>query len=163
MALVFFVGMEIGSEEGIFQKIRKSLLAIGIQSTLVISGSLLFGGLSSFLIRQSGFSAVETMGASAGLGWYSLSAVMISEMHSAVLGTVAFIVNLSRELLAILFIPVFSRFFPLAAVSAGGAASMDVLLGLISRHNRLGVTLIAFGQGVVCSMMVPILITLIFK
>jgi len=37
-----------------------------------------------------------------------------------------------------------------------------VLLGLISKHNRLSVTLIAFGQGVICSLMVPVILTIIF-
>jgi len=96
------------------------------------------------------------------MGWYSLSGVMISEMHSPLLGTVSFTANLIRETLAILLIPVLSRFSPLASVSIGGAAAMDVLLGLISKHNRLSVTLIAFGQGVICSLMVPVILTIIF-
>ena len=162
MALVFFVGLEIGSEEGIFKKIKKELALILIQSALVISGTLIFGWFSCYLIRSSGFSGKETMGAAAGMGWYSLSGVMISEMHSPLLGTVSFAANLIRETLAILFIPILSRFSPLAAVSIGGAASMDVLLGLISKHNRLSVTLIAFGQGVICSLMVPVILSIVF-
>ena len=162
MALVFFVGLEIGSEEGIFNKIKKELALILAQSALVISGTLAFGWLAFILIRPSGFSGKETMGAAAGMGWYSLSGVMISEMHSPLLGTVSFAANLIRETLAIVCIPITSRFSPLASVSIGGAASMDVLLGLISKHNRLSVTLIAFGQGVICSLMVPVILSIIF-
>jgi len=162
MALVFFVGLEIGSEEGIFKKIKKELALILIQSALVISGTLVFGWLACLLIPSSLFSGKETMGAAAGMGWYSLSGVMISEMHSPLLGTVSFTANLIRETLAILLIPVLYRFSPLASVSIGGAAAMDVLLGLISKHNRLSVTLIAFGQGVICSLMVPVILTIIF-
>jgi len=162
MALVFFVGLEIGSEEGIFKKIKKELALILIQSALVISGTLVFGWLACLLIPSSLFSGKETMGAAAGMGWYSLSGVMISEMHSPLLGTVSFTASLIRETLAILLIPVLSRFSPLASVSIGGAAAMDVLLGLISKHNRLSVTLIAFGQGVICSLMVPVILTIIF-
>lgn len=94
MALVFFVGLEIGSEEGIFKKIKKELALILIQSALVISGTLVFGWLACLLIPSSLFSGKETMGAAAGMGWYSLSGVMISEMHSPLLGTVSFTANL---------------------------------------------------------------------
>jgi len=159
MLLVFVVGIEIGSEEGILLKLKTNISTILIQSFLVIAGTLIFAGITSLF---TDFSFKESIGASAGMGWYSLSGVMISEIYSPFLGAVSFTSNIIRELLAIIIIPLFSKFSPLAAISSAGATSMDTLLGLISKSNDKETVLIAFGQGVLLSIVVPLLVTLIF-
>ncbi|GAB6189415.1 lysine exporter LysO family protein [Marinitoga arctica] len=159
MALVFSVGVDIGSEEKILLKLKISLKIIFIQSFLVIIGSLVFGGFVSFF-TQLNFK--EAMGAAAGMGWYSLSGVMISSIYSPFLGAVAFLSNVFREILGILFIPLYVKISQHGAIGIAGAPSMDTLLGIVSKSVNRDKVLISFGQGVILSVVIPILITLIF-
>jgi len=159
MFLVFSVGVDIGSEEKILSKLKASMKNILFQSILTILGSLTFGSLAIFF---TGLNLKESLGASAGFGWYSLSGVMITNLYSPVLGAISFTANVIREVLAIILIPIVAKWSPLGAVSIGGATSMDSMLGVISKSTDKETTLIAFGQGVILSISVPILLTIIF-
>jgi len=159
MFLVFSVGVDIGSEEKILSKLKVNMKNILFQSILTILGSLIFGSLAIFFTNLN---LKESLGASAGFGWYSLSGVMISNLYSPVLGAISFTANVIREILAIVLIPLVAKWSPLGAASIGGATSMDTMLGVISKSTDKETTLIAFGQGVILSLSVPILITLIF-
>lgn len=160
MILVFCVGLDIGSQQEIGKKIRSKIKTILIQTALTICGSLLFAGISGVF---TGLSFKEAAGAGAGMGWYSLSGVMISDLYSAELGAVSFTANVIREVLAIVTIPLFSKVSELGAISVGGATTMDTMLGVVSKSTSAENTLVAFGQGVLLSMAVPVLITLIFS
>lgn len=159
MFLVFSVGVDIGSEEKILSKLKASMKNILFQSILTILGSLTFGSLAIFF---TGLNLKESLGASAGFGWYSLSGVMITNLYSPILGAISFTANVIREVLAIILIPIVAKWSPLGAVSIGGATSMDSMLGVISKSTDKETTLIAFGQGVILSISVPILLTIIF-
>ena len=50
----------------------------------------------------------ETIAVSAGMGWYSFSAIELSKV-SVELGGIAFLSNIFRELLAIIFIPIIAK------------------------------------------------------
>lgn len=160
MFLVFIVGVDIGGEEKILNKIRSNLGKIFIQSFLTIIGSFLGAALVSFI---TDLSLKESIGAASGLGWYSLSGIMITNLYSPILGAVSFTSNVLRELISIVIIPLLSKITPLGAISAAGATSMDTLLGLISKYTSKEETLIAFGQGVILTALIPFLITLIFS
>ncbi|HOO74410.1 MAG TPA: lysine exporter LysO family protein [Tepiditoga sp.] len=159
MLLVFFVGIDIGSEEKIFIKIKSGLKKMFIQSFLTMTGSLIFGSAVSFFTTLN---FREALGASAGFGWYSLSGVMISNFYSPELGAVSFTSNVIRELMAILLIPFVAKFTQLGAISIGGATTMDTMLGVVSANTSKENTLIGFGQGVIISLSVPVIISLIF-
>ncbi|MCD6545381.1 MAG: lysine exporter LysO family protein [Thermotogae bacterium] len=160
MFLVFIVGVDIGSEEKILSKIKSNLGKMFIQGFLTIAGSL-FGAI--FVSFITDLSLKESIGAAAGLGWYSLSGIMITNLYSPLLGAISFTSNVLRELLSIVIIPFLSMITPLGAISAAGATSMDTLLGLISKCTSKEETLIAFGQGVIITALVPLLIIFIFS
>jgi uncharacterized membrane protein YbjE (DUF340 family) len=151
--------MDIGREENILSKIKVNIKHIISQSLLTIIGTFLFAWLVSFLLP---YSMKETIGASAGFGWYSLSGIMISQLYSPLLGTVSFLSNVFRELLSIILLPFLAKINQRAAISTAGATAMDVLLGLISKSTSRKNTLIAFGQGVILSLLVPLMISFIF-
>ncbi len=159
MVLVFLVGVDIGREENILSKIKVNIKHILVQSVLTIIGTFLFAWLVSFFLP---YNMKETIGASAGFGWYSLSGIMISQLYSPLLGTVSFLSNVFRELLSIILLPFLAKINQRAAISTAGATAMDVLLGLISKSTSRKNTLIAFGQGVILSLLVPLIISFIF-
>ena len=159
MVLVFLVGVDIGREENILSKIKVNIKHIIGQSVLTIIGTFLFAWFVSFFLP---YSMKETIGASAGFGWYSLSGIMISQLYSPLLGTVSFLSNVFRELLSIILLPFLAKINQRAAISTAGATAMDVMLGLISKSTSRKNTLIAFGQGVILSLLVPLIISFIF-
>ena len=68
---------------------------------------------------------------SAGMGWYSLSSVLLSAAVGTETGTLAFLANALRELLTILGIPLLARFCHLPLVVVGGATSMDSTMPIL--------------------------------
>jgi uncharacterized membrane protein YbjE (DUF340 family) len=155
-SLVFLVGISIGKNKDIL----KSLRSIGYQMLLVplsvVFGSLI-GSLAAGVI--TGLPANQSLAVGAGFGWYTLSAVTLTQLHSPALGALAFISNVLRELISVIMIPILaSKVNYLAAVAPGGATTMDTTLPVISRCTDSKTTLIAFVNGVVLSSLVPVLV-----
>lgn len=90
----------------------------------------------------------------AGMGWYSLSSVLIAQRGLVVMSLLAFIHNVFRELFAILTAPVAARVSPYLPICIGGATSMDVMLPFVQRHSGRTYTLVSFYSGIVCSLAV---------
>lgn len=90
----------------------------------------------------------------AGMGWYSLSSVLIAQKGLVVMSLLAFIANVARELFAILTAPAAARVSPYLPIYLGGATSMDVMLPFVQRYSGRRHTLVSFYSGVVCSLAV---------
>jgi len=93
-----------------------------------------------------------------GMGWYSLSSVMLAERGMAALSALAFVHNVARELLAMLTAPLAARVAPMLPVYLGGATSMDIMLPFVQRHSGAACTLASFYSGAVCSLAVAPLV-----
>lgn len=155
---LFAVGLDLGMN----QKIWKQIFHLGWHVFLaplgVIVGSIAAGMLAGKLL---GWTFMEGGAVGAGFGWYSLSGVLISEMHSVRLGTIAFLSNVLRELLSILLVPLLARRVgPLTLVAPGGATTMDTTLPLIAAAGPPEVAVIAFVNGICLSALVPVLVPL---
>ncbi len=156
--LLFFVGIDIGSNRGILGKIRRIGFKVFLVPLMVALGSILGTTLAGILM---GMSAVESAAVGAGFGWYSLSAIELSK-HSAYLGTLAFVTNISREIIALVSIPFIAKYIgKLEAIAPAGATAMDTVLPVISRSTNAHIAIISFITGVVLSSMVPVLVPLI--
>lgn len=114
---------------------------------LTLGCGLLFGALRGLPPRQG-------MLLYAGMGWYSLSSLLIAQKGLVVVSLLAFIHNVFRELLAILTAPFAARISPYLPIYIGGATSMDVMLPFVQRHSGRTFTLVSFYSGVVCSLAV---------
>jgi uncharacterized membrane protein YbjE (DUF340 family) len=90
----------------------------------------------------------------AGLGWYSLSSVLIAQHGWALVALLAFIHNVFRELLSILTAPLAARVSPYLPIYLGGATSMDVMLPFVQRYSGRTYTLVSFYSGIICSLAV---------
>jgi uncharacterized membrane protein YbjE (DUF340 family) len=84
--------------------------------------------------------------------------------HSAYLGTLAFIMNISREMIALVLIPLVAKTIgKLETTGPAGASAMSIALPLISRATDANITIIAFISGTTLALMVPIVVPLIIK
>jgi uncharacterized membrane protein YbjE (DUF340 family) len=156
--LLFGVGIDIGASREIIEDLRIMGWKLIVIPILVAVGSIL-GAVMTGLIFN--FSAGESAAVGAGFGWYSLSGVLISKLHSAELGSLAFLTNVFRELMAVMVLPLVAKYFgSLASIAPGGATTMDVTLALVKESGGEAVVIPAFISGAVLSTLVPILVPL---
>ncbi|MBU5677978.1 lysine exporter LysO family protein [Alkaliphilus sp. MSJ-5] len=153
--LLFFVGIDIGRQENIAKKVKELGLKVLLVPLMVALGSIIgsmFGGaILGIPINQAG-------AIGAGFGWYSLSAIELAK-HSAQLGTLAFITNVCREIIAIIIIPIIAKYIgKLESIAPAGATAMDTTLPIISKATDGNVAVISFITGASLSLLVPILV-----
>ena len=156
--ILLFVGIDTGKNQNIFRELKKMGYKILLLPLAVVMGSLTGGILSSFFTNLN---IAESSAVSAGLGWYSLSAIELSK-YSPELGSVAFLSNVFREITSLLFIPFIGKYIGHnEAIAAAGATSMDTLLPVITKSTSSNTAVVSFFTGVVLSSLVPILVPFI--
>ena len=109
------------------------------------------------------------MAVGSGMGYYSLSSILITSLKeasigvqaAAELGTIALISNVFREMITLVFAPLMVRWLgPLAPISSGGATTMDVTLPVITRASGQEWVFVSIMHGVVVDFSVPIFVPL---
>lgn len=156
LILLFSVGIDMGLNKEVFSRIRELGFKILLIPFGVVIGSLCGGAITAFLVNLS---LRESMAISAGLGWYSLSGILITEAGNPVAGTIAFLSNVFREMLTFVVVPfIASHLNYYCAIAPAGATAMDTTLGIISRNTNATVAVLSFVSGVICTLLVPVLV-----
>ena len=156
--LLFFIGIDIGKNDNILNDLKKLNKKVLFLPFVTIISSLAGGAVASILLSLS---VGESVAISAGMGWYSFSAIELSKI-SVELGGIAFLSNIFRELLAIFLIPIIAKKIgSFESVSVAGATAMDSVLPIINRSNPAEISIISFYSGLVISIIVPILIPIL--
>lgn len=157
--LLAFVGMGLGAGGVRFKEIVTHpylfLTPIG-----TAAGSLLGGlALGPLLHLRAGTS----LALSSGFGWYSLSGVILTRLDGPLTGAIAFLSNMLRESMALVLIPFLARGrYPLLAVGAGGATSMDVTLFITCKYVGEKAAPFCMVSGGMLSLLVPILVPVFY-
>lgn len=140
-------------------KLREILLnSWGIKIALVMMLSSWLGGMAAALLLD--IPLTYGLALSSGFGWYSLSGILITDGLSPVFGGAAFIIDLGRELVAILIIPSLIRLYPSTAVGYAGATAMDFTLPIIQKSGGNGYVPLAIVSGFILSLSSPLFISL---
>ncbi|MBQ6974208.1 MAG: lysine exporter LysO family protein [Oscillospiraceae bacterium] len=156
--LLFLVGMDMGRQGTILQEIKAAGWRVLLLPAAVAAGTLAFAAAAGLLLPMT---VKDAMASASGMGWYSLATTLLAP-YSLEISAVAFLSNVMREVLAILFVPVVAKHVGyLECVAMPGAAAMDTVLPVVvgATHQRL--TLYSFTSGVVLSLLVPVLVPLI--
>lgn len=157
-ALMFLVGMSIGSDTKALRALREQNLKILLVPAATILGTLAGSALVSLVL--SGRSLTDCLAVGAGFGYYSLSSIFITEYRGAELGTLALTANIIREIITLLGAPLLVCWFgKLAPICAGGATTMDTTLPVISRFSGKEFVVISIFHGFVVDFSVPFLVT----
>lgn len=131
----------------------------GIQVSVIFTLSVLAGGVIYALIMPD-VELTKGLALASGFGWYSLSAIVMTDSYGAVWGSIALFNDLIREFFALLFIPIFMRRYPSAAVGLGGATSLDFTLPVIQQSGGLKVVPLAISFGFIINIVAPVLMVL---
>jgi uncharacterized membrane protein YbjE (DUF340 family) len=159
--LMLLVGVTIGGDTSVWHVLKQTKLALFLLPFSIVAGTLL--GATLVGICLSSVSWVDSLAVGCGMGYYSLSAVILSNIRGEMIGIIALLANLFREILTLLLTPLLVRYFgPLAGVASGGATSMDTSLPVIVSVSGREVAIPAFFSGLVLTVLVPVLISFLF-
>lgn len=107
----------------------------------------------------TGYKLNEVIALSQGYGWYSMSGILFTKLHSTELGGIALLTDLFREIFAILLMYCLGWRFPRSAISSAGATSMDVTLAMVKQSCGTHYVPHAMMSGIILSLLAPLLIT----
>lgn len=161
--LMLLVGVVIGSDIIAAGKLLKKLhIRIILVPLAVIIGT--YAGVTLLAVFMPDLSVVELLAIGSGFGYYSISSILISRINGEMLGVVALLANIIRELITLIAAPLLVRFFgKISPIVSGGATSMDITLPVITRFSGKQFATVSVFSGTVLTIIVPFLVTLFAK
>lgn len=156
LIFIFLIGIELA-----FTQFDRSWLSwkVLLVPAAAFVGSCL-AAIVNYLILSNHFNLNEIMALAQGYGWYSMSGILFTELHSARLGGIALLTDLFREIFAILLMYCLGWRFPRSAISSAGATSMDVTLAMVKQSCGTHYVPHAMMSGLILSLLAPLLISL---
>lgn len=156
--LMFFVGISVGSDSNTLRNFRQLNLRYALLPIMTILGTITGCIIASFFLSNRSISDCCAVGS--GLGYYSLSSIIITEYRGAELGTIALLCNIMREIVALLCAPILVKYFgKFAPISVGGATTMDTTLPIITQSCGKDFVIISIFHGCLTDFSVPFLVT----
>lgn len=165
-ALMLQVGMSIGGN-GQFRQLLKHFSPRWLLLPLAtVSGTLAFSALAALALSR--WSVADVLAVGSGMGYYSLSSILIGQLKledlgtqlAAELSTIALLSNVFRELMALVGAPLFRRCFgTLAPIAVAGVTSVDVALPTIIRTCGQPMAAVAVFHGILIDVSVPFLVS----
>lgn len=156
--MIFVSGIEIGENKALIRQFvtpRNLSLCLAIPAAITL-GSLTLGTLFGLL---TGLPSRDSLLVSAGMGWYSLSSVVIGSLYSTKVGAIAFIANSLRELLCFISVPLLTRWYKFSCIGLGGASTMDSTMPVLLKYINTPAAILGFVSGFLLTLEIPFLLT----
>lgn len=158
--LMLSVGIGIGMQTGVLERLKRYHIKALIIPAGVVIGSLL-GGVAGAAV--TGYPLSEGLAIASCMGWYSLGGVTIEAASGSLYGGVAFLANLLREILSFFTIPLLAKYLnPPTCIAVAGATSEDTTLPMVMKYTSEEFVVLSVLNGALCSFLVPILISLCY-
>lgn len=154
LILLFFIGIQLRSSGMSLKQIILNKKGFSIAMIIIVT-SLLGGALAAWILD---IPLHYGLAMASGFGWYSLAGILIGDTLGPVYGGASFLLELARELVAIILIPIIIARYPLTAIGYSGATAMDFTLPIIQSHGGIKCVPIAIVSGFILSLLVPIFI-----
>ena len=163
--LIFLVGVSMGCNPDLKKILKGVSPKLFLLPLATISGTLLFSALASLLISK--WNVFDCLAVGSGMGYYSLSSVLISQYReaslgmqmAAELGTIALLTNIFREMFTLVGTPLLARWFgPFAPIASAGVTAVDVCLPVLIRYTGDRMLPAAIISGIVTDFSVPLLV-----
>ena len=160
-AMMLLVGFSVGSDNHLREQFRLINWSILIVPCTVIIGTALGMACYHLLFDYPRLSELYVSGF--GLGYYSLSSIIISKESGETIGIIALLANIIREIITLVCTPLFVRFFGnLSPIAAAGATSSDTTLPVILKFSGKAYVFISVINGIVLTLLVPVIISFIY-
>ncbi|WP_086773636.1 lysine exporter LysO family protein [Vibrio coralliirubri] len=151
--LLFFIGIQLRNSGLTLRQILLNKHGMVIAITIIIT-SMLGGVIAAYILDIPLFKALAM---SSGFGWYSLAGILMGDAFGPIYGGASFMLELLRELVALVLIPVLIRSYPCTSIGYAGATAMDFTLPVIQTTGGVRCVPIAIVSGFILSLLVPIL------
>lgn len=152
-ALLFFIGIQLRNSGLTLKQILVNKQGMTI-ATVIVASSLI-GGIIAALILD--ISIYKGLAIASGFGWYSLAGILIGDAFGPVFGGTSFMIELLRELVALVIIPMLIAKRPCTAIGYAGATAMDFTLPIIQSSGGVRCVPVAIVSGFILSLLVPVL------
>ncbi len=156
--MVLFVGVGMGFSTECWDILRRMHVRVLLVPLASLVGT--YAGVLAVAPLLTEYTLPQILAAASGFGYYSLSSFIITGAGLPVLGSVALLSNIMREVGTLLLTPLLVRFLgPLSPISTAGSTSMDTCLPMILKNTNEAYGLIAIFNGTVLTMLVPVLVS----
>ena len=156
ISLIFLytgVGVSLGSNKEVFQYIKRLGARVLIMPLAIFSGCIIAGFICGPLLNVPlGWSVIS----STGMAYYSLTGAFMTENFGVEAGTYGFVVNVLRDVLTVLFLPLLIKVSKGSPIASGAGGCMDSMLIPVSRFVGPELTLVALISGTIITIAVPI-------
>lgn len=151
--LLFFIGIQLRNSGLTLRQILLNKHGMIIAATIVVTS--LVGGILAALLLD--ISIYRGLAMASGFGWYSLAGILMGDAFGPIYGGASFMLELLRELVALVVIPLLIRTKPCTSIGYAGATAMDFTLPVIQTTGGVRCVPIAIVSGFILSLLVPIL------
>jgi len=158
MILYVSVGIGLSQNRHVFAYVKMLGWKIILISFAIILGSLT-GGLIAGLILDIQLS-ISVLSA-CGMSYYSLTGAFMTQFYGINAGTYGFLVNVMREFITILLLPILVRISKGTPIACGGAADMDTVLMPVTKFVGTELGIVVLITGTVLTFAVPALLQLL--
>ena len=155
IVLYICVGISQGANKEVFVYLRLIGFRIILIPAAILFGSLIGGIVSGIILRLP--LHISTT-AAAGMSFYSITGAYMTQQYGIEIGTYGFIVNIMREFLTVLTMPLLIKISPGALIAGGAAGDMDTMLAPITKFVGLRLSLVTLLTGMILTFVVPILL-----
>jgi len=152
------VGVGLAQNRHVFFYVKLIGWKIALISAATVFGSLVGGLLAGVVLRIPLHISVLS---ACGMCYYSLTGAFMTQVYGINIGAYGFLVNVLRELMTILALPVFIRISQGAPIALGGAANMDTTLVPVTKYVGAELGLVALITGTILTFVVPLLLPLL--
>lgn len=159
LLLLFFIGIQLRNSGLTLKQIIMNKHGLMI-AVVMITTSLIGGVICAWLLDLPLY---QSLAMSSGFGWYSLSGILIGDAFGPVFGGASFLLELLRELVALVMIPMLILRLPNTSIGYAGATAMDFTLPIIQTTGGVRCVPVAIVSGFILSLMVPTLMVFLIS
>lgn len=153
------VGISLGSNRGVFKYIRILGFRVIYISIAVLGGSLAGGFAAGSLL---GIELHTSIMSACGMSYYSLTGAYMIQAYGIEAGTYGFVVNVMREFLTVLLLPLLVRISAGSPIASGAAGNMDTMLVPVTKFVGVELGLVTLITGVILTFTVPFILPVLY-
>lgn len=153
LSLIVLIGIDLAG----FSIGRKVLSWAVICVPLAVIGGSIIGGAAVHLITGEDIRVLLAL--SSGFGWFTLSSTLVGSPSGELHGAIALVVDLGRELSAIVLLYLFGQQRANLGIAAAGATAMDSTLPIVRQACPSDAIPVALVSGFILTITTPFLIT----
>lgn len=155
MLLYICVGTSIGSNRSVFKYIKLLGWKIVLISVAIFIGSMTGGYLSGLILHLPLHISIMSAG---GMSYYSLTGAYMTQVYGIETGMYGFMVNVMREFITVLFLPLLIKISKGSPIAGGAAGNMDTMLVPITKFVGLELGLVTLITGTILTFVVPFIL-----